>query len=111
MEEAVPRKKQDKPGLCAGLRAETLRQAEGLAGKLVPGVGIEPTRPFRARDFKLRRLAGVSAAGSPLRAGFARDGGEREHTAEIPSIARDLKRQLVPGVGIEPTRPFRGPGF
>jgi hypothetical protein len=50
---------------------------------------------FGARDFKLKRLACVGArCRNPERS----EGSER-------------KNYLVPGIGIEPIRPFRGPGF
>ena len=61
------------------------------------------------RKLELKNLVfGLTVVRTRGRAGAKAKAG-REPVAEILSEAKDL--ELVPGVGIEPTRPFRGSGF
>ena len=72
----------------------------------MPGTGIEPARPFRARDFKLSRLRAHST--TSLRS--VAQGRLTSPQAKSRAQSRDLYR-MVPGTGIEPVRPFRDSGF
>src|SRR6267142_1521913 len=86
---------------CSRMRLSQLRTERPEIGTattsktLAPGDDSRRHAPFGVRDFKLRRLAGVSAAGACCRSPERREG--------------SLK--VVPGDGLEPSRPFRGPGF